>query len=249
MLKSHFRGSGIQFKEHQVYNPGDDVRFIDWKLSAKTNTTYIKTFEEDRNVEIFVLLDITATMFMGYKNVSKMQAAIEIICLLYLLAEKTKDQITVVLLNDDKVILPKSIGHRGMAMLISQLEKINIVNDSGKINNLWDSDEVLSDEKKISFLKSLVGRRKEVIYLSDFSSINDWETFEKLCYRPNMHCFKIMSPLDEKTELPFSIFAKSNKKKKNIKILSKNPQDTFEGRYKKLNVKDRYLDKFVREML
>ena len=58
MLRSHFKGAGLQFKEHQVYAPGDDVRFIDWKLSAKTNTTFVKTFEEERNVEIHIFLDI-----------------------------------------------------------------------------------------------------------------------------------------------------------------------------------------------
>jgi uncharacterized protein (DUF58 family) len=50
VLKSQFRGTGLQFREHQVYEPGDDVRFIDWKILAKMNTPYIKTFEEERNV-------------------------------------------------------------------------------------------------------------------------------------------------------------------------------------------------------
>ena len=50
MLKTQFRGTGLQFKEHQVYSFGDDVRFIDWKILAKTNHPYIKTFEEERNI-------------------------------------------------------------------------------------------------------------------------------------------------------------------------------------------------------
>ena len=73
MLKSHFKGAGLQFKEHQVYNPGDDVRFIDWKLSAKTQNTFVKTFEEERNVEINVVIDVSNSMFVGYKNVSKLR--------------------------------------------------------------------------------------------------------------------------------------------------------------------------------
>ena len=51
MLKSHFKGSGLQFKEHQVYAFGDDIRFIDWKMLAKTSQPFVKTFEEERNVE------------------------------------------------------------------------------------------------------------------------------------------------------------------------------------------------------
>ena len=117
MLKSHFRGAGLQFKEHQVYNPGDDVRFIDWKLSAKTNTTFIKTFEEERNIEIYSILDLSESLLTGYKNVSKLQAAIEITCLLYLLAEKTKDNIIPVIFTDKAQILPVSSGRAGITLI------------------------------------------------------------------------------------------------------------------------------------
>ena len=69
-LKSQFRGSGLQFKEHQVYTHGDDVRFIDWKMMAKTSRPYIKTFEEERNVEIVVVVDLSLSMFVGLRGVS-----------------------------------------------------------------------------------------------------------------------------------------------------------------------------------
>ena len=249
MLKSHFRGSGIQFKEHQVYNPGDDVRFIDWKLSAKTNTTYVKTFEEDRNVDINVVLDITPTMFMGYKGVSKLQASIEMACLLYLLAEKTKDKVTVIIFCRDKVILPAAIGHQGMALLISQLEKMNILTEKGTVNLSYELDKPLEEKQKFNLLKSLIGRRKEVVYLSDFSEIEDFNTFEKFCYRPTMHCFRVISPIDELSALPFSIYTRKGKRKSYMRVFSDKDDLNFTGRYKKVNVKDRYLDVFVREML
>src|SRR5688572_28915781 len=82
MLRSHFRGSGLQVKEHQVYMAGDDVRFIDWRMLAKTGNPYIKTFEEERNVEIVVVIDVGPTMYIGHKGVSKLQAAVEVCCLL-----------------------------------------------------------------------------------------------------------------------------------------------------------------------
>ncbi len=80
MLKSHFKGTGLQFKEHQVYMPGDEVRFIDWKMLAKTAHPYVKTFEEERNVEIVVAIDASPSMLYGHKGISKLQAAIEICC-------------------------------------------------------------------------------------------------------------------------------------------------------------------------
>ncbi|MBY0416420.1 MAG: DUF58 domain-containing protein, partial [Bdellovibrionales bacterium] len=78
MLKTNIRGTGLQFKEHQVYTFGDDIRFIDWKILAKTSNPYVKTFNEERNVEIVVVIDASATMITGYNGVSKLQAAIEI---------------------------------------------------------------------------------------------------------------------------------------------------------------------------
>ena len=50
IYRSRFKGSGITFKEHKIYSHGDDVRFIDWKVSTRNEKMYVKTFEEERNV-------------------------------------------------------------------------------------------------------------------------------------------------------------------------------------------------------
>lgn len=249
MLKSHFRGAGIQFKEHQVYNPGDDVRFIDWKLSAKANTTFVKTFEEERNIEIHVVLDIFSTMFMGYKKVSKLQAAIEIVCLLYLLADKTKDKVSVSILFNEVKILPPTTGQKGIIAFINELEKLGIINDKGQVDILFEAKNKLLDKKRMALLKSLVAKNKEVVYLTDFSEVENIETINKLIYRRNMHCFRLTSPLDEVTKIPFSIFGKSNIKTRDRLEGNTSSKHELEGRYKKINVEDRYLEKFVREML
>lgn len=249
MLKSHFKGAGLHFKEHQVYNPGDDVRFIDWKLSAKTNTTFVKTFEEERNVEIYVCLDITETMFMGYKNISKLQAAVEIICLLYLLADRSKDKVGVILQSSDITRLPLASGQEGIIILVSHLEKMGLLTSEGKINIAYEASNLVDEKKRLALIKSLVARGKEVVLLTDFGQSSMLDELEKLLYRPNMHCFKIESPLDRAVKMPFVVFGKH----KNKKILSR--QNSFEknnlvkGRYKKINVDERYMEKFVREML
>lgn len=246
-LKSHFRGAGIQFKEHQVYNPGDDVRFIDWKLSAKTNTTFIKTFEEERNVEIYVFIDVSETMLMGYKGKSKLQAAIELTCLLYLLAEKTKDKVASIILTDKQNILPLASGKEGITFLVSQLEKHNILTDAGKIN-LSLNDTSFDEQKVLGLLKSLVARGKEVVMFSDFNRFENIDIVNKLIYRNNFHCFQLLSPLDEAKTLPFAVFGLSKGEKKLVRV-NQHEQGKLKGRHKKINVKDRYLDEFVREMV
>ncbi|MBT4793255.1 MAG: DUF58 domain-containing protein [Halobacteriovoraceae bacterium] len=249
MLKSHFKGAGLQFKEHQVYNPGDDVRFIDWKLSAKTNTTFVKTFEEERNVEIYILLDISATMMMGYKGISKLQAAIEIICLVYLLAEKSKDKVSVLICANETKILPLVSGQEGIILLVSQLQKLDVLTDKGLVNFAFETNEAIDEKKQMSHLKSLVAKGKQVIVLTDLQRFGSLETLNKLLYRKNMHCFVLESPLDNARKLPYTLLATRAGKKKMIRANSQKNEQGLKGRFKKLRVKERYLENFIREML
>lgn len=248
MLKSHFKGAGLQFKEHQVYTPGDDVRFIDWKLSAKTTNTFVKTFEEERNIEIIVVLDLSDSMLIGYKNTSKLQAALEIACLLYLLAEKTKDQVKILLFTDQARVLPPTSGQQGITLLVSFLERIGVLNDKGEVDLNFRVGNPLDEKRKLTLIKSYVARNKELVMLSDFNNFEDFETLNKILYRQNMHCFKITSPIDEEGSSRFSILTEFKKRKTLVKP-RKEAKDNLKGRYRKISVKDRYLENFIREML
>ena len=204
MLKSHFRGSGLQFREHQIYVPGDDVRFIDWKLTARSDHTYIKTFEEERNVEIVVFLDLSQTLFYGYNQVSKLQALIEIIALLYLLAGETHDQIRVIIWANKTINLPPKKGKEGLTLFISMLEKLEVIDEDGKvIVGKTDMINALPELNKIAQIKAFLARRKEVIYLGDLSLVKDKTLWDKLLDKKHMHCFRIYSPIDKNSNLPF----------------------------------------------
>lgn len=93
--RSKFKGSGLQFREHQVYEPGDDVRFIDWKITARLNRPYIKTFEEERLVNLHVIVDASSTMMMGEGSISKAQAALQLSVLLAMAAQQNKDKMMI----------------------------------------------------------------------------------------------------------------------------------------------------------
>lgn len=249
MLKSSFKGSGLQFKEHQVYVPGDDVRFIDWKLSAKTSHTYIKTFEEERNVEIYVVIDLTPTMYLGYKGISKLEAALEITCLLYLLAEKTQDKVKLIFIGEESKMLPSLSGHAGIAAFLSLLNKNGIFDEEGKIQ-IKEEMNLIHEDRKLKQIKSFLARRKEVVLLSDFSAYTDIKELNKILYKPNLHCFKLVSPLELYEKLPFSVWTKKgNKGSYNSANSKQENEEEMKGRIKIINVKDRYLDVFVREML
>jgi hypothetical protein len=253
MLKSHFRGSGLQFREHQVYVPGDDVRFIDWKLSARSSNIYVKTFEEERNVEIVVFLDLSQTLFYGYKDISKLQALVEIIGLLYLLAGETHDTIRVIIWADKTINLPPKKGREGLTLFISMLEKLEVIDEHGKVNiGKSGFSNSLPELNKVAQIKSFLARRKEVIYLGDMSLVEDKEVWNKLLDKKHMHCFRIYSPVDKNSNLPFLFKTKSPVSGKSIvtDLKSNEEQAMFvKERFKEIGVHERYLEKFVRDLV
>ena len=253
MLKSHFKGTGLKFKEHQVYTHGDDVRFIDWKMLAKTSQPYIKTFEEERNIEITILLDCTSGMFMGVDGKSKLEGAIEISCLLYLLAGMTSDYVQTIICTGQEIIrVQKKNGELGIVALVDTLRRKNIIKSDGSVNFEYKADNFDKDyNKKIiqEFYK-----KKELVILSDFYNFLHGEDLKRLVARKHVHAFRILTPLDYADDFHYSVnikdFLGNTFGTRNIKLEAKNrnTEDT-EIRVKDLFLDKRYLEDFVKEML
>lgn len=255
MLKSHFKGAGLQFKEHRVYSHGDEIRFIDWKLYAKTNTPYVKTFEEERNVEIVVVLDATISMLNGYKGTSKLQAGIELICLLYLLSEETKDFIHVIVLKDKIINIPKKSGEAGIIQFVSILEREGILTSEGNVDIDIEYKNETKSEEIYKEIRKHMGRNKEIVLFSDFNDFMDKGDLNKLLYRRNVHIFQLVSPIDEAETIPYMIHSRKSQtskrgKMKRVEMLVPPEEKLNIGRkLKKLRVKERYLETFVKEMI
>jgi uncharacterized protein (DUF58 family) len=253
MLKSHFRGSGLQFREHQIYVPGDDVRFIDWNLSARSSNVYVKTFEEERNVEIVVFLDLSHTLFYGHEGISKLQAMIEIVALLYLLAGETHDLIRVVIWGEKTINLPPKKGKEGLTLFISVLEKLGFLDDNAHVI-LTQEGPINShtEETKIAQIKSFLARRKQVIYLGDLSLVKNKDHWAKILDKKNMHCFRVYSPVDKNNHMPFLFKVKNPLNGKGMikDLKGKDDEPLFlKERFKEIGVHERYLEKFVKELV
>tara|TARA_R110002072_G_scaffold288917_1_gene455536 strand:+ start:222146 stop:222970 length:825 start_codon:yes stop_codon:yes gene_type:complete len=247
MLKSHFRGSGLQFKEHRVYEAGDDVRFIDWKMLAKTNRPYLKTFEEERNVEISVIIDICPTMFYGADKVSKLQVALEIVCLLNILSSETSDYIHPIIIADKIYDLPKASGEKGIVNLITQLEKIEVLNHLGNINyDFYKNREYTKEQNYLKYIK----RNREVVVLSDMYNLISNEKFNQVLSNPKTHCFRITSPIDREDQDTYLL--STNDKIGGVGYIHKSDVENnskYPKKIKNIKVEDKYLELFVREMI
>ena len=253
LLKTNFKGTGLQFKEHQVYNFGDDIRFIDWKILAKTSHPYVKTFNEERNIEIVVVIDASATMLTGFNGVSKLQASIEICCLLYLLAKESNDFVHALIITDEIIHVPKKSGEAGIAHFISTLEDKKILNDHGVVNLEREIGEGVDKmQKYLSIMKHLTSKR-EIVLLSDFNDFIDSNVLKKILYRSNVHCFQLISPLDEAKSLPFSLFASSGKSSsgslgKYDLSGKKDLSNEFGKKFRRIRIQEKYLENFIKEM-
>lgn len=113
-FRSQFKGHGLQFSEHRQYVPGDDVRHIDWKASARTREPLIKKFEEERELVVFLLVDVSASETFGSTQKLKAEIAAEVAGMLAYAAIHTGDKVGVLFFSDrvEKIIPPrKGRGH------------------------------------------------------------------------------------------------------------------------------------------
>ncbi|MBC6493201.1 DUF58 domain-containing protein [Flavihumibacter stibioxidans] len=113
---SAFKGKGMSFKEVREYHPGDDVRFIDWNVSARFNTPFSKMFEEERELTMMLLVDISASSLFGTVHARKKDLVTEIGAVLSFSAISNNDKVGAVLFSDgiEKYIPPKKGRDHGL---------------------------------------------------------------------------------------------------------------------------------------
>lgn len=120
--RSHFKGHGVQFSEHRLYVPGDDVRHINWKVSARTKDPLIKKYDEEREITVFIVVDFSGSETFGSSEKLKSQIAAEVAGMLAYAATHTGDRVGVLIFAGEveKIIPPKK-GRQHILRLIRDL--------------------------------------------------------------------------------------------------------------------------------
>lgn len=162
--QSAFKGRGMEFSEVREYTYGDDIRQIDWNVTARSTEPYIKIFEEERQQTLMLCVDISASGLFGSQNQSKMELAIEICAVLAFSAIKNSDKVGLLLFSDviEKVIPPKN-GRTHVLRLIRELLTTEPESDGTNIG------------EALSYVNRLLNRRAIVVMASDFQD----EAFDK----------------------------------------------------------------------
>lgn len=120
-FRSVFRGRGVEFEDVRLYQPGDDVRAMDWKVTARTGKPHIKRFVEEREHSIYLLVDLSASMRHG-KDGAKRQTLAEVGSLLTLAAVKNQDRVALILFTDQvEWVVPPGKGRRQALRIMDAL--------------------------------------------------------------------------------------------------------------------------------
>lgn len=111
--KAVFRGSSPDFAEYRAYTPGDDIRRVDWRVFARTDRLYVKTYEAETNADVMFMLDVSASMDFTSAHISKLDYARFVLATLAHLAARQRDRVGfMTIVNDVVDHLPASAKHR-----------------------------------------------------------------------------------------------------------------------------------------
>ncbi|MBR3603846.1 MAG: DUF58 domain-containing protein [Elusimicrobiaceae bacterium] len=154
---SAFKGQGIEFSEVREYTPGDDIRSIDWNVTARSGTPYVKKFNEERELTLMIACDVSASLRFGSWDKFKQDTAAELAALFAFSALKNSDKVGLLLFSDKiELFVPPKKGKKHILRLIRELVAFE---PSGT-----GTDLALA----LSTLSKLIKRQGILILISDF---------------------------------------------------------------------------------
>lgn len=167
-VKSAFKGRGMELEEIRAYTFGDDVRDIDWRVTARKQSPYTKLYNEEKDREIYVWLDLSPQMIFGTRRELKSVAAAKIAALLGWMALENKDRFGCVIFDGKDSWLYKPQNNRGQLTVI--FKKISILSRNA-LQNTAASQE--SRSKSLKLLEQNAKNQAAVFVLSDFSPFDE----------------------------------------------------------------------------
>ena len=197
-IRSAFKGRGMEFDEVRTYGFGDDVRDIDWRVTARKNEPYTKVFSEEKDREVYVVLDLSSYMLFGTKKELKSVAAAKLTALLGWQSMANKDRFGVVIYDgvETRVFKPQNNQKNFMAILKA------ISETSAGILSLSEEKRIRAKNditEPLQYLQYSIKSRAMVFVLSDFKKINaeGLKSLVALTKRCRVYCVNIYDYIEE----------------------------------------------------
>ena len=182
---SVFKGRGMTFSEVREYQPGDDIRLIDWNVTARSGNPFIKVFEEERELTVFLIVDISASGAFGSESQLKKNIGAEIASVLGFSAIKNNDKVGLILFSNEvvKYVPPK----KGKSHVLRVIRELLYTKPNGNGSSIKDA---------LEFLMKVSKRRCVVFLLSDFLSDEFWNSIRIANRKHDLIGIKIYDPYE-----------------------------------------------------
>ena len=185
---SVFKGRGMEFAEVRPYQPGDDVRTIDWNVTARMGSPYVKRYVEERDLTVFLVVDVSGSLDYGSRAILKRELAAEVAALLAFAAVRNQDRVGAALVSDRlQLFLPP---RRRRTHVLRMVREVLL----GRADGATDLDRGLGSA--LSALK----RRSVLFVLSDFVATPYANALKAAAARHDLIVLEIVDPRDD--ELP-----------------------------------------------
>jgi uncharacterized protein (DUF58 family) len=160
-----FKGRGMAFSEVREYQYGDDIRNIDWNVTARFNRPYVKIFEEERELTVMLVIDVSGSLLFGTDGRTKQEMITEIAATLAFSAIQNNDKIGMIFYSDrlEKFIPPKK-GRKHILYIIRELINFQPKNNKTDISGA------------ISYMTNVIKKRCTTFLISDFIDIKNFQT-------------------------------------------------------------------------
>lgn len=184
---SAFKGRGMSFKEVKEYAAGDDIRFIDWNVSARMGSTYSKMFEEERELSVFLLVDASASSLFGSNKQNKKELITEICAVLAFSALNNNDKTGLIFFSDKvEKYIPSTKGREHVLYMVRELLTVQPANKQTDI------------VKALQFLNNITRHKSIVFVLSDFADAGYHNALKVAAKRHDVIGVQVYDKLDAK---------------------------------------------------
>ena len=169
---SAFKGRGMAFSEVREYTPGDDVRTIDWNVTARLRTPYVKVFEEERELSVVILVDVSASGQFGTHKQFKQDLITELCAVIAFSASQNNDKIGVIFFSDkiEKFIPPK----KGKSHILRIIRELINIEPQQKGTNI---------QLALKYLNNVIKKKSICFLISDFYDQNSYSDALKIANR------------------------------------------------------------------
>lgn len=183
---SAFKGQGMTFSEVREYVPGDDIRLIDWNVTARSNQPFVKLFEEERELTVFLMVDVSRSGHFGTEKKFKSEIAAEIAAVLGFSAINNQDKVGLILFSDhvEKFISPK----KGRLHILRVIREILYHQPEGTGTSVSNA---------LDFLIKIAKRKAVVFLISDFLDDNFWKSLKLANKKHDLIGLRISDPGEE----------------------------------------------------